>query len=144
MLLSSVTAGWRAANTLDFSFLQAQRVFFCFVWVRACLRVCHMLFFHVNWKHMHLCCITLVFTSSGSGVAAICECISSSVRAPGLRGLFCFALALFSFSCSVFLACGFARASATPDPIVTARRVKDAPLISVSLGLSDFSLLRFR
>lgn len=130
---TSVTAGWRAVWFWVSSCTEGVFLF-C---VRACLRVYHMLFFHVNWKHMHLCCITFVFTSPGSSVAAICECISNSVRAPGLRGLFCYALALFSCGCSVFLVCGFALTL----PRQTLLSLRDESRLSPSLfSFSDFAV----
>ncbi len=63
--------------------LQADvQLIWCSFFVAPCFSiswVCHMLFLHVNWKHMRLCCI-MHFTSSGNSGLAICECISSSLQ----------------------------------------------------------------
>lgn len=69
--------------------------------------VCHMLFLHVNWKHMLLCCITFIFTSSGNSRPAICEYISSSLQSVRIVLLHCGFVELWQLGFSCMWSLGF-------------------------------------
>ncbi len=84
--------------------------------------VCHMLFLHVNWKHMRLCIWPALAKADRPSVNVLAAHYS-------LWGLFCCALALLRCGSSVFLACGRWVFFSTPDSIVPSRWVRDATLL---------------
>ncbi len=101
----------------DFVQLQAD-VGFSMSWV------CHMLFLHVNWKHMRLCCITCILPALAKADRPSVNVLAAHYS---LWGLFCSGFVemwQLCFSCMWSLG-----VFSTPDSIVPSRWVRDATLL---------------